>query len=148
MKNLHIALLAALCLLGAGAATAAPEGARDKVLQAKSVKEVFSLLGIADKPEPGNRILLEVPEIVDGGHKVPVKVTSKIAGTDWIVVLVDRNLTPYVSDQEFSPGQDRSLSLKVDLAQTSRVRVVVRAGGKFYQVAHEVKVAAQGREEK
>ncbi len=148
MTYSRITLLAALCLWGHGAALAAPDDVRDKALKARSVKEVFTVLGVADKPEPGNRVLLEVPDIVDGGRNVPVKVTSRIAGTDWIVVLVDRNLTPYVSDQEFSPGQDRSVELKVDLAQTSRVRVVVRAGGKFYQVAREVKVATEGCDDK
>ena len=149
MKDLfRIPLLAALCLWAAGAAMALPDGSKEKVQQARSVKEVFSLLGLPEGLEPGRRILLEVPDIVDSGAKVPVKVTSRIAGTDWIVVLVDRNLAPFVSDEEFSPGQDRSMSLKVDLAQTSRVRVIVRAGGKFYQVAREVKIATPGCKDK
>lgn len=140
MRKTPVLLMAAACLLATGLASAAPEALREKARQAKSVKELFAMFG-ADSPEPGKRVLLEVPDIVDGGAKVPVKVTSHIAGTDWIIVLADRNLAPYVMDEEFSPGQERSLSTQVDLAQTSRVRVLVRASGKFYQVVREVKVA-------
>lgn len=120
---------------------------KDKALQAKTVAEVLSILGIP-KPEIGNRILLEVPDIAIAGKKVPVKVLSKIPGTDWIAVLVDRNATPLVQVHDFSPGMDRSVTVDVDLAKTSRVRTVVRASGKYYEVAREVKVATVGCDKK
>ncbi len=129
------------CLGAAPVALAAPGDAYDRALQAKSVTEAFTLLGV-QTPEPGKRVLLEVPDIVDGGAKVPVKVTSKIPGTDWIAVFAERNLTPLVEAKDFSPGADRAVSLTVNLAQTSKIRAVVRAGGKYFQVSREVKVAS------
>jgi sulfur-oxidizing protein SoxY len=64
-----------------------------------------------------------------------------MAGTDWIAVLVERNATPLSLVKDFTPGIDRTASLNVELTQTSRVRAIVRAGGKYFQVSREVKVA-------
>jgi len=130
-------------IFATGSSHAVPPDVLQRALKAKSVNEAMAVLGV-QAPEEGKRVLLDVPDISDSGSKVLVKVTSRIAGTDWIAVLVDRNLTPFVKDEEFSPGADRSLSLTVDLAQSSRVRVLVRASGKFYQVSRDVKVATDG----
>ena len=143
MKKLLFCCSCLLALFWVPAAYAVPDALVDKAMQAKSVSEVVTLLGIS-APEPGKRILLEVPEISSAGAKVPVKVLSQIPGTDWIAVLVERNNTPLALVKEFSPGTDRTVTLTVALTQTSRVRAVVRAGGKYYQVTHEVKVASDG----
>ena len=140
-------VLLALLLGGFGAAVAAPGDVSERAASAKTVAEALGALGVQN-PEAGKKVLLEVPDIVDGSGKLPAKaqvnVLSKIPGTDWIAVLVDRNINPFVMLKEFSPGADRSLALTVDIAQTSKIRVLVRAGGKYYQVAREIKVASDG----
>ena len=144
MKNLFPYLISTL-LAGAAAAQGQSTAVtpKEKALQAKTVAEVLYILGV-QSPEVGKLVLLKVPDIVGEGKKVSVEVISKMAGTDWIAVLADRNAVPLVHVQEFSPGTDRSVGVTVDLTQTSRIRALVRAGGKYYQVSREVKVATAG----
>ena len=121
-------------------ASAQPETAVEKAMKAKTVVAALGLLGVAN-PVPGKQVLLEVPDIASVGQKVPVRVASMIPGTDWIAILVERNATPLALVKDFTPGIDRSASLNLELTQTSRVRAIVRAGGKYFQVSREVKVA-------
>lgn len=122
------------------AAHAAPPMDTEKAMKAKTVKEAMTALG-AQGPDLGRRVLLDVPDIVDGGKKVSVTVTSKMPGTDWIGILVDRHPEPLQFTQDLPPAAEQTVEAKVDLIQTSRVTALVRAGGKFYQVSREVKVA-------
>ena len=147
MTKLTLSICMATFLCVASPVSAAPGDAWEPARQAKSVADAYRVLGI-QSPEPGRKVLLEVPDISNGGLQVPVKVTSKVPGTDWIAVFVDRNLTPFVQVDEFSPGMDRSVSVVVTMTQTSKVRAVVRSGGKYYEVAREVKVATDGCDKK
>lgn len=120
----------------APAASTAVERARE----AKSAAEVLQLLGVSN-PEPGKRVLLEVPDIVAANRPFTVKVSSQMPGTDWIMILSERDPTPLAKLEEFSPGQDRASTVELRLASTARVRAFVRSSGKYYQVSREVKVA-------
>lgn len=141
--------LALALLLGVAGAHAQPAGAAsvDKAMQAKSIAEAMSALGVVN-PEAGKRVLLEAPDVAVRGKPLPVKVSSQMPGTDWIAILSERSPTPLVQVQEYSPGADRSLALDVKMEQTGRLRAIVRAGGKYYQVAREVKLADQGCRQK
>lgn len=140
--RLCVALLG-LCTLGLNAQTLpapAANTALERARQAKTAAEVLQLLGVSS-PEPGKRVLLEVPDIAVANRPFTVKVSSQIAGTDWILILSERDPTPLAKLEEFSPGQDRASSVELRLASTARVRAIVRSGGKYYQVSREVKVA-------
>lgn len=139
--------LAALALCAAAGAQAqpqpAPNAALERVQQAKTAAEVLTALGVST-PEPGRRVLLEAPDIAVAGRAFTVKVSSQMAGTDWILILSEPGPTPLVKLQEFSPGADRSLVASLKLTQTGRVRAIVRTSGKYYQVTREVKIATPG----
>ena len=136
------AVLALACALAQSQSTAALERAR----QAKSVSEVYAALGAPATPLAGNRLLLEAPDIAISGRPVLIKLTSRLPGTD-LIALVDERADPaLILMEEFSPGLDLSLESSITLKRTSRVRALVRAGGKFYEVSREIKVATpEGR---
>lgn len=117
---------------------------RTRALQAKSVADAQNILGVRS-PEPGRRVLLEVPDIVGlasaSPQPVAVKVVSQIPGTDWIGVFIDRGARPLVDFKEFPPGSEVSWTVRAEVSRTTSVRAVVRAAGKYYQVSREVKVA-------
>ena len=75
-----------------------------------------------------------------------IKLTSRLPGTD-LIALVDERADPaLILMEEFAPGLDLSLRASITLKRTSRVRALVRAGGKFYEVSREIKVATpEGR---
>lgn len=138
--------LAALTLSAAVSAQAqtppmpAASAALERARQAKTPAEVLSALGVPT-PEPGKRVLLEVPDIAVANRPFNVKVSSQMPGTDWILILSERGPMPLATLQEFTPGADRSASVELKLPATGRVRAIVRSSGRYFQVSREVKIA-------
>ena len=89
-------------------------------------------------------ISLKVPEIAENGAVVPVTVTSNIAGTDTISILVTKHNTPLAASFELAGNADGFVSTRIKMSQTSDVIVVVKAGGKLYTTKTEVKVTIGG----
>ncbi len=89
-------------------------------------------------------ISLKVPEIAENGAVVPVTVTSNIAGTDTISILVPINITPLAASFELAGNTDGFVSTRIKMSKTSDVVVVVKAGGKLYTTKTEVKVTIGG----
>ena len=89
-------------------------------------------------------INLKVPEIAENGAVVPVTVTSSIAGTETITILVPKNNTPMAASFEMASNTDGFVSTRIKMSKTSDVVVVVKAGGKLYTTKTEVKVTIGG----
>lgn len=128
------------CLLLSLSCLAADAKDQKAALEARSTTAALTALGVPATTEPGRQILLDVPDIVQSGTNVPIRVMSAVPGTDWIAVLVDRNPFPFVGQFEIPARAKPEVELDAKLAQTSAVRAVVRAGGKYYVVTKEVKV--------
>ena len=110
---------------------------------AKGVPDALKVLnatGAADSKD----ILIKAPDIAENGAVVPVEVTSKIAGTSSIAILVEKNAAPLTADFDLANGADGYVSTRIKMGQTSNVRVVVKAGGKSYTAVKEVKVTIGG----
>ena len=123
-----------------------------QVLAAEWNKSAFDAKNIADAMKGVNAagaaksadILIKAPEIAENGAVVPVEVTSKIAGTTDIAILVDQNVNPMIADFTFANGAQGFVSTRIKIARTSNITVVVKAGGKSYMTAKEVKVTIGG----
>ena len=111
--------------------------------EAKAVSAVLQQLG-AGTPIESTKILIKAPEIAENGAVVPIEITSLIAGTTAISVLVDKNPTPLISTLQFANGTDGFVSTRIKMGETSPVRVVVQAGGKFYTTSKVVQVTLGG----
>ena len=111
-------------------------------LAAKDVDSALKALGVP-KPGPGKRILLDVPEIIDEKASLVIKVKSAIPNSDWIAILIDKNLPPFVGQYDLA-AKATSIEVKTKLTQTSTITAIVRADGKYYRVDKEVKVAVAG----
>lgn len=129
-----VAVLAIMLAFQADAADTKPTVAE------QSTAEVLAALK-AQKPDSGNRILLSAPEIADSEVVFRVKIVSTIPATDWIA-LFDPKVADPVSAQFFTTTTGEATFLAdIKLQKTARLRAVVRAGGKFYEVSKEVKIA-------
>jgi len=136
------ALLAAFgaALLKPGRALAAwNKGA----FEAKSTADAMRVLGVANA-EDSKAIEIRAPEIAENGAVVPIDITSNIPGTTAILVFIEKNPFPYTGTFDFSQGAVPYVHLRVKMGESSPVRVVVAAGGKFYTAAKEVKVTIGG----
>ena len=89
-------------------------------------------------------ITIKAPDIAENGAVVPVEVTSKIAGTSSIVLMVEKNANPLTANFDLANGAEGYVSTRIKMGQTSNVRVVVKAGGKSYTAVKEVKVTIGG----
>jgi len=136
------ALAAALAagLLKPGSALAAwNKGAFD----AKTTTDAMKALGVTNAAESKD-IQIRAPEIAENGAVVPIDITSNIPGTTSISVFIDKNPFPYTGTFDVSQGALPFVHLRVKIGESSPVRVVVAAGGKYFTTAKEVKVTIGG----
>jgi sulfur-oxidizing protein SoxY len=89
-------------------------------------------------------LLLTAPDIAENGAVVPVGVISNIPNTTSISILVEKNPSPLTSSFEFANGAVADVAVRLKLGQTSIVRAVAKADGKFYTAQKEVKVTVGG----
>jgi sulfur-oxidizing protein SoxY len=110
---------------------------------AKAAPDALKSLG-AVGAQPSKDVVLTAPDIAENGAQVPVTVTSKIANTQSISIVVEKNPFPLNSTFDFSSGAEGYVSTKLKMGQTSNVIALVKADGKFYSAAKEVKVTIGG----
>lgn len=105
--------------------------------------EALDALG-AILPENNTAIQLTAPDIAENGAIVPVTVTSALARTEQIAILVDKNPSMLVANFLIPEGTEGFVTTRIKMAQTSSVIVLVKADGRFYRTSKEVKVTAGG----
>jgi sulfur-oxidizing protein SoxY len=110
---------------------------------AKKADEALKTLGAASTAPSGD-IAIEAPQIAENGAVVPIEITSRIAGTSSIAVLIEKNPYPLVAKFDFMEGALPFVKVNVKMAETSEVRVVAVAGGKNYLATKEIKVTIGG----
>ena len=145
-------------LKGAGAASTVAVAAAagllkpSEVLAAEWNKAAFDAKGMPDAMKAigatgaadSKDITIKAPDIAENGAVVPVEVTSKIAGTTGISLMVEKNASPLAADFALANGADGYVSTRIKMGQTSNVRVVVKAAGKSFSAVKEVKVTIGG----
>lgn len=136
------ALLAAF-VVGAVRPSAAVAARNQTAFEAKTIAEAMRSLGIAEAT-PSTDIHIKAPEIAENGAVVPIEITSDIPGTQSISVFIDKNPFPYTGTFDVSQGALPFVALRVKIGESSPVRVVVAAGGKYYGATTEVKVTIGG----
>jgi sulfur-oxidizing protein SoxY len=135
-----LAVALASGLLRPGAALAAWNKA---AFDAKTTADAMKALGVTGAVESKD-IQIRAPEIAENGAVVPIDVTATIPGATSISVFVEKNPFPYTGTFDLSPGTLPFVHLRVKIGESSPVRVVVAAGGKYFTAAKEVKVTIGG----
>jgi sulfur-oxidizing protein SoxY len=110
---------------------------------AKALNDVYKAIGMG-APADSKDILIKAPDIAENGAVVPIEVTSKLAGTESIAIVVDKNPSPLNSTFNMSNGAEGYVSTRIKMGQTSHIRAVVKAGGKSFIASKEVKVTIGG----
>lgn len=110
---------------------------------AHALPEVLKAIGASSVVE-SDKIELRAPEIAENGAIVPVEITSRIPGTESIYIIADKNPQPLVAEFDFTGATDPFISTRIKMGETAKVRVIVKAGGKFYATTRDVKVTIGG----
>jgi len=112
------------------------------VFESKDLGSVMSSVGGAGAAS--GDITVKAPDIAENGAVVPVEITSNIAGTESIAIIGEKNTMPMLAQFDLSNGAQGFISTRIKMGTTSNVRAVVKAGGKMYTAAKEVKVTIGG----
>lgn len=136
-----LALFGSLGLLQSGAALAEWN---KSAFSAKNMDEALNALGVIVPENNAASIQLTVPEIAENGAVVPVTVSSTLPNVEQISILVDKNPNVLAANFTIPAGTEGLITTRVKMGQTANVVALVKADGKFYRVAREVKVTAGG----
>lgn len=111
---------------------------------ARNVNDALKAWGAANAAESRD-IVIQAPEIAENGAKVEIDVTSQVPATRSIAVFADRNPMPLCAALEFSSNAVPYCRVQLKLAETTRVRAVVKAAdGKTHVAFREIKVTLGG----
>ena len=110
--------------------------------ESKAVADALKGLGATNLIESKD-IVITAPDIAENGAVVPVAVTSRIPNTQSISIIAEKNPFPLTSTYEVN-GADAYVSVRLKIGQTTNVRAVVKADGKFYAASKEVKITIGG----
>ena len=110
---------------------------------AKSLPDALRSLGAAN-PADSKDIVIEAPQIAENGAVVPIEITSNIANTKSISVVIEKNPFPLAAKFDFGEGALPYVKVNVKLGESSFVRVLAEAGGRFHSASKEIKVTIGG----
>ena len=111
--------------------------------ESKAVADALKSLGAAS-PAESKDITITAPDIAENGAVVPVAVTSRIPKTQSISIIVEKNPFPLSSTFDVANGGEGYVSTRLKMGETSNVRAVVKADGKYYTAFKEVKITIGG----
>lgn len=94
--------------------------------------------------KPSQEIVIIAPDRAENGAIVQVEVKSNIANTEAISILVEKNPTPLIAHFVFSNGAEPFVVTRIKMAETSEVKVVVKAGNQYFTNAKNVIVLENG----
>lgn len=90
-------------------------------------------------------ILINAPEIAENGAKIEVDITCNIANTRSLAIFADKNPIPLCAIIEFSGTALPYARIQLKLAETTRVRTVIKTqDGKTHVAFREIKVTLGG----
>jgi len=88
-------------------------------------------------------VVVKSPDIAENGAAVPVEVHTTLPKVESISILVEKNPTPLIVQYTLTDF-DGMLTTRIKMRETSKVRAIVKADGKLYTAAKEVKVTVGG----
>lgn len=94
--------------------------------------------------EDSSAIEIKAPEIAENGAFVPVTVSTTIPGVTSISIFVPVNFSPLVTSIDVLPRMKPDVSMRIRMAKTSNMVVIIKAGNKLYRTVREVKVTIGG----
>ena len=111
--------------------------------ETKSLNDAVKAMG-GTAPAESKDITITSPDIAENGAVVPFTIASKVPKTESIALLVEKNPNILAASFGIPEGTEPWVNTRVKMGQTSNVIALVKAEGKFYYAAKEVKVTLGG----
>jgi sulfur-oxidizing protein SoxY len=137
-----------LSFLG-GAGLLAPNAARAQTwnkaaFDTHNLAETMKALGGGEPAQSKDIVFFQTPDIAENGAVVPVGITSNIPNTESIAILIEKNPNMLAASFDIPAGTDPTISTRVKMGQSSNIVALVKADGKYFVAAKEVKVTLGG----
>lgn len=114
-----------------------------QAFESGKVEGALQGLGVTgDEASPEIEII--APQLAENGAIIQIEVTSRIPGTEAISILAERNPTPLIANFMFSNGAEPYLITRIKMAETADLKVIVKAGDKYYSASRRIEVAIGG----
>ncbi len=115
----------------------------EAAFDARALADALKYIG-ATATIDSDQIQLKAPEIAENGAIVPVEIVSRIPATQSIYIIADKNPQPLVAIFDITGDMEPFISTRIKMGESSKVRVLVKAAGRFYVATQEVKVTIGG----
>ena len=139
-----LALLAAASGLRPGAAYAQSPAWNKAAFETHNMAETMKALGGGEPAQSRDIVFFQTPDIAENGAVVPIGISSNIPRTESIAILIEKNPNMLAANFDIPTGTDPTISTRVKMNQTSNIYALVKADGKYYVAAKEVKVTLGG----
>ena len=93
---------------------------------------------------PSKDIEIIAPDRAENGAIVQLEITSRIPNTEAIAVFVEKNPTALIGNFMFSNGALPQIVTRIKMAETSDIKIIVKAGNQYYSNAKNVVVLESG----
>ena len=109
----------------------------------KSVADTEKALGGTGTTESGE-VQITAPDIAENGAVVPISVESRLVRTQAIAIMIEKNPNTLSANFEIPEGTDPFVTTRVKMGETSNVYALVKADGRYFHAAKEIKVTIGG----
>ena len=93
---------------------------------------------------PSKDIEIIAPNRAENGAIVQLEITSRIPNTEAIAVFVEKNPTALIGNFMFSNGAMPQIVTRIKMAETSDIKIIVKAGNQYFTSAKNVVVLESG----
>jgi sulfur-oxidizing protein SoxY len=111
----------------------------------RTLDEVLKAMGATSATPTKDVAWGSTPEIAENGAVVPVSVTSRIANTAAIALIIEKNPNKLAANFQFPDGTAPVLTTRVKISESSNVYALIRTKDeKFFLATREIKVTLGG----
>jgi len=110
---------------------------------AVKIEDSTKILAIHDEIN-SNNIQIIAPDLAENGAVVQVEVKSNIANTEAIFILVEKNPTSLIAHFVLSSEMDPYIVTRIKMAETSDIKIVVKAGTQYFSRSKNIVVLENG----
>jgi sulfur-oxidizing protein SoxY len=118
-------------------------GRNQAAFESKSLDDALAAAGAAQAEESGD-IVLRAPDIAENSALVHVEIESRLPGTESILLFAEKNPQPFIAQFDILTGLEPFVAVRIKMAESAHLRVVVRAAGRSYYTRRETKVTIGG----
>jgi sulfur-oxidizing protein SoxY len=111
--------------------------------EAVKIKDARQYLNVSEEI-PSSDIVIVAPERAENGAVVQIEIRSNIQNTEAIAIFVENNPTPLIANFIFGDGAEPFVVTRIKMAESSDLKIVVKAGSQYFTNAKNITVLENG----